>query len=122
MFFLCFILQLLSDIVSVSEATDWSSDCTAIAKYRALGCHIKLVNQSIDAENQSADDAADIQEVMSSIQEMGGKVCNVYRVRRTEEEVNFQANFGNVKTLTHCSAATNYLGILSRYSFNILKS
>lgn len=102
-----FYFQLLSDIVAVSEATDWSSDASDIAKYRALGCHIKYVNQS-------EHDSADLQEVMSSIAELGGKVCNVYRVRRTEEEVNFQANFGNVRMLTHCSGAHNFLGILSR--------
>ena len=103
-------MQLLTDIAAVCEASDWSTDYTGIARYRTLSCHIKhVVTQSTEEV------AADIQEVMSSVQNFGGKVCNVYEVKRTEEEVNFLSSYGNIQTMTHCSGASNFLGILSRY-------
>ena len=38
--------------MTVSEATDWSASATTVAKYRALGCHINLVDQSTTEYNK----------------------------------------------------------------------
>ncbi|XP_060575380.1 protein mono-ADP-ribosyltransferase PARP4-like, partial [Ruditapes philippinarum] len=100
--------QLLSDIVAVSKATDWSPDTTVIAKYRAMGCHIKYVNQS-DA------DSAEIYKILEEkLAKDRGKIHGLYRVRRTVEEVNFMSDVGNINLLSHASPCHNMLGILSR--------
>ena len=99
--------QLLWDILSVSEATDWSTDATVIAKYQALGCHISLVNQSTEEFTK-------LQEMVVNSLGTGGSVHNIYRVRRTIEEVNFQTDIGEIQMLMHSSLFSNYLGILSR--------
>jgi hypothetical protein len=108
---LCFYFQqLLSDIVAVSEATDWSPDTTVIAKYRAMGCHIKYVNQSDD-------DSAEIYKIFEEkLAKDGGKVHGLFRVRRTVEEVNFTSDIGNINLLSHASPCHNILGILSRFA------
>ena len=40
----------LLDIVSVSEATDWSVRCGVQAKYRALRCHVRHLQPSTDLD------------------------------------------------------------------------
>ena len=101
---------MLSDIVTVSEATDWSTDAAVIAKYRALGCHISNVDQS-------SSDFAKISGLVQKSLDAGGLVHNVYSVKRTVEEVGFQTDTGGRQLLMHASSAHNYLGILSRYSY-----
>ncbi|XP_053376593.1 uncharacterized protein LOC123533425 [Mercenaria mercenaria] len=100
--------QLLSDIVAVSEATDWSTDATVIAKYRAMCCHVQYVDQS-------SNDSAEIYSLMEQkLSKDGGKIHGIYRVKRTVEEVNFQADVGNINLLSHASPCYNFLGLLSR--------
>ena len=43
------LLQLISDMVSVSESTGWSRQCPTMSKYRALRC--KLVPVTPDTQN-----------------------------------------------------------------------
>ena len=44
-----FAVQLVSDMVSVSESTGWSRQCPTMSKYRALRC--KLVPVTPDMQN-----------------------------------------------------------------------
>jgi len=43
-------VQLVSDMVSVSESTGWSRQCPTLAKYRALRC--QLVPVTPDMQNE----------------------------------------------------------------------
>jgi len=45
-----FAVQLMSDMVSVSESTGWSRQCPTTSKYRALRC--KLVRVTPDMQNE----------------------------------------------------------------------
>jgi len=115
--------------------------------YRALGCHIRLLNQSTNnttknenqsliesAElvnqsrdkssatvDQSSKDKADIEELMKPLVKTGGKILNVFIVSRPVEKINFQRKYGNMKLLTHCSPVCNFLGILSRYTILMIR-
>lgn len=42
----CMLWQLVKDVVSVSEATNWSTRGSAEAKYRALRCDIQMLDPS----------------------------------------------------------------------------
>jgi len=39
-------MQLIKDIVSVSESTNWMKVTSAQAKYKALGCHLRKLTDT----------------------------------------------------------------------------
>ena len=43
-----YVLQLLSDMISVSESTSWSESSSTLSKYRALRCFIQPLTTSAD--------------------------------------------------------------------------
>ncbi|KAK3587647.1 hypothetical protein CHS0354_032855 [Potamilus streckersoni] len=96
--------QLLRDIISVREATDWSQEVTTVAKYRALGCHISCLETSSEKYKKVED--------LVKATAKGIHIRHVFSIRRTQEEINFEPK--NTQTLMHSSAAHNFLGILSR--------
>ncbi|XP_078001506.1 protein mono-ADP-ribosyltransferase PARP4-like isoform X2 [Glandiceps talaboti] len=101
--------QLIKDIVSVSEATNWSVRESLLAKYTALRCHIKHLNDSnMDYKN--------IRNMVVSSQygDTDVKIANIYAVSRAVEESEFVEHLGNTKYLFHASKPTNFVGILSR--------
>ncbi|KAL3858028.1 hypothetical protein ACJMK2_012644 [Sinanodonta woodiana] len=96
--------QLLRDIISVREATDWSQEVTTVAKYRALGCHISCLETSSEKYKKV--------ENLVTATGKGIHIRHVFSIRRMQEEINFQPR--NTRTLMHSSAPHNFLGILSR--------
>ncbi|XP_030850626.1 protein mono-ADP-ribosyltransferase PARP4 isoform X5 [Strongylocentrotus purpuratus] len=103
------ICQLLTDVHSVCEATDWSLRASTGAKYRTLRCHIE----------QIPSESAEYQQVLQQIQDSftgkeAFKVNRVFAVDRFVENANFTHYLGNKKLLFHSSKPSNFLGILSR--------
>ena len=45
---LLILVQLIYDVLTVSEATDYSPAASTVAKYRALRCHMTKLDQSSD--------------------------------------------------------------------------
>ncbi|XP_063954630.1 protein mono-ADP-ribosyltransferase PARP4-like isoform X5 [Lytechinus pictus] len=103
------ICQLLSDVHSVCEATDWSMRGSTEAKYRTLRCHMELLGS----------ESAEYEQISKQIQDSltGGnsiKVKRIFAVERFVERSNFAHHLGNKKLLFHSSKPSNFLGILSR--------
>ncbi|XP_078664712.1 uncharacterized protein LOC144907477 isoform X2 [Branchiostoma floridae x Branchiostoma belcheri] len=102
--------QLIRDMVSVSEATGWTSRPSVVARYHALRCNI----QSLARDSE---DYRTLESMIHSSQESGAppiKVESVFRVCRSMEETGFTSAIGNVQTKFHSSQAQNFVGILSR--------
>ncbi|CAH1248284.1 PARP4 [Branchiostoma lanceolatum] len=102
--------QLIQDMVSVSEATSWTSRPSAVARYHALRCNI----QPLARDNE---DYRTLEFMVHFSQEKGGppiRVENVFRVCRSVEESGFNSAVGHVRTKFHSSQAQNFVGILSR--------
>uniref|UniRef100_A0ABM0MFB2 Poly [ADP-ribose] polymerase n=1 Tax=Saccoglossus kowalevskii TaxID=10224 RepID=A0ABM0MFB2_SACKO len=102
--------QLIRDIVSVSEATDWSTRSDVEAKYKALRCHIEHLENEDDSEYKNIKDLV----ISSQICDTKIKIENIYAVVRSIEESFFTQNTGNVRLLFHASKPVNFVGILSR--------
>ncbi|KAL5017637.1 hypothetical protein ScPMuIL_007226 [Solemya velum] len=98
--------QLVRDILSVNEATDWAEDVTAVSKYRTLRCSIQQLEEDDDEFSM-------VENIVSSTAEHV-KVKAVYRVSRSQEHLHFLSTPGNVQLLMHSSHPANFLGILSR--------
>ncbi|XP_063447772.1 uncharacterized protein LOC134727324 [Mytilus trossulus] len=98
--------QLIRDIISVGEATDWSDEATTVAKYKALKCHVTQLDQFTD----------EFDHVTKLVKSTSEKVelLNVYKLERTLEDLCFQSEVGNIQLLMHSSGFHNFLGILSR--------
>ncbi|VDI55612.1 poly [ADP-ribose] polymerase [Mytilus galloprovincialis] len=98
--------QLIRDIISVGEATDWSDEATTVAKYKALKCHVTQLDPSTD----------EFDHVTKLVKSTSEKVelLNVYKLERTLEDLCFQSEVGNMQLLMHSSGFHNFLGILSR--------
>ena len=101
--------QVLRDILSINESTNWNLRAPIQSKYRSIGCSIKpLSRTSIDFENVKN------QLISSSTSGEEYEVLNVYEVIRPNEFYNFKETLPNRRQLFHGSRANNFLGILSR--------
>ncbi|XP_052074990.1 uncharacterized protein LOC127712542 isoform X2 [Mytilus californianus] len=98
--------QLIRDIISVGEATDWSDEATTVAKYKALKCHVTQLDPSTDEFDH-------VTKLVRSTSEKA-ELLNVYKLERTLEDLCFQSEVGNIQLLMHSSGFHNFLGILSR--------
>ncbi|KAL9969636.1 hypothetical protein ACROYT_G021872 [Oculina patagonica] len=101
--------QLIKDMVSIGESTNWLTRKSVYAKYRALKSHIECLTHDDDEFEK-------IQELVNS-SEIGDskiKVLNVFSIHRPVEESAFPYDTGNQILLFHSSKATNFVGILSR--------
>ena len=101
--------QLIRDVVSVSEATNWTKCTSTKAKYKTLGCAIKHLPENSDEFDMVAG------EFLAS--QLGGQeivVQNVYEVHRPMEDDCFRRDIDNKRLLFHSSQAKNFVGILSR--------
>ncbi|XP_061196330.1 uncharacterized protein LOC133204592 [Saccostrea echinata] len=101
--------QLIYDVLTVSEATDFSPAASTVAKYRALRCHMTKLNQS-SVQFQ------DIRNIFSN-REQSITIHHVFEVGRTLEDILYQEMsglIGNSQLLMHASGPQNLLGILSR--------
>ncbi|KAK3773376.1 hypothetical protein RRG08_023253 [Elysia crispata] len=99
--------QLVKDIVSVSEMTNYESQAVVEAKYAALRCRITAVSGGEREEIEKL--------VMSNISD-GSKlrIINVFEVWRQVEDVDFRHDLQPKKLLFHSSRVENFVGILSR--------
>ena len=101
--------QLIRDVVSVSEATNWSKKSSHIAKYMSLGCEIKYVKPN-EKEYQNIADKF----LSSQTADHGLKIENIFEINRAIEDETFTSDIENKQLLFHSSLARNFVGILSR--------
>ncbi|XP_043929229.1 protein mono-ADP-ribosyltransferase PARP4 isoform X2 [Protopterus annectens] len=102
--------QLIKDMISVCEATQWSAEAPTLSKYRSLRCVIEQVDM----------DSTEFLKVQNLVLEKREhsdppvQILKIFRVARTDELQEFQGNLSNIQTLFHASSANNFVGILSR--------
>ncbi|XP_065826671.1 protein mono-ADP-ribosyltransferase PARP4-like isoform X4 [Oscarella lobularis] len=101
--------QLIDDVVSVGESTDWAVRTSAAAKLRALRCDIQHLNDDDDEYEQVKKLVIDMDK-----RGVGIDVCNVFSLHRPAEDCSFSREIGNERLLFHASQVENYVGILSR--------
>ena len=101
--------QLIRDVVSVSEATNWTKSSSTTAKYKTLGCGLKYVPKSSDEWNAIAGNF-----LSSQVGDEKIIIQNIYEVYRPTEDEYFATNIDNKKLLFHSSQAKNFVGIFSR--------
>lgn len=99
--------QVLRDLISVGEETDWNLRGSVKAIYRSIGCYINQL------EPTSSHEAYKL--LGSSIDSNNIEIVSIYQVARPSEYVSFnRSRLDNVKMLFHGSRVENYVGILSR--------
>ncbi|XP_019851276.1 PREDICTED: uncharacterized protein LOC100633591 isoform X2 [Amphimedon queenslandica] len=102
--------QVIRDLVSVSESTNWSHKSGPVAKYHALRCQMC----PIDPVSKEYSDVKE--HIMSSLTNDSNdpEILSIYSVQRPVEESQFSHSLGNRKLLFHSSQLQNFVGILSR--------
>ncbi|KAK6170199.1 hypothetical protein SNE40_018651 [Patella caerulea] len=103
--------QLLRDMLSVNEATNWSTNSSPEAKYKALRCYIKHIEPGKnDVQFQ------DIREqILTSLDsDTKVEVKKIYVIQRPIEESNFTHDLCPKQLLFHSSRVENFVGLLSR--------
>lgn len=101
--------QLIHDVISVSEGTNWSQRCPSEAKYKALRCHIKHLKADSPAYSHINQHILGSQKGKSDVE-----VLSVFEISRSIEESVFNEKMGSKCLLFHSSLAHNFVGILSR--------
>ncbi|XP_041352469.1 protein mono-ADP-ribosyltransferase PARP4-like isoform X2 [Gigantopelta aegis] len=101
--------QLIKDMVSVNEATNWSTRSSVEAKYRALRCRIGHL-ETHDSRYKTVKHL-----VMSSIiGDLTVEIKSIYEVQRPIEDNSFLQEMSNKRLLFHSSKTENFVGIFSR--------
>ncbi|CAF3765986.1 unnamed protein product [Rotaria sp. Silwood1] len=101
--------QMLRDMLTVNELTNWNVKAPIEAKYRALKCHIERVASStLDFKN--------IANLIQSSTDSGEQIVihNVFSVAKQIDALNFCTTLSHQRQLFHGSKYVNFLGILSR--------
>ncbi|CAF5099201.1 unnamed protein product, partial [Rotaria magnacalcarata] len=101
--------QMLRDMLTVNELTNWNVKAPIEAKYRALKCHIETVASStIDFRN--------IAKLIQSSTNSGEEILihNIFSVTKQTDALNFRRTLSHQWQLFHGSKYVNILGILSR--------
>ncbi|XP_065065834.1 protein mono-ADP-ribosyltransferase PARP4-like isoform X2 [Rhopilema esculentum] len=101
--------QVIRDVISVSEATNWAKTSSARAKYKALGCNIQWLNPS-ENDNEKIKNLF----ISSQVGKNVIAVKNIFEVNRAVEDEGFSSSLANKQLLFHSSQARNFVGILSR--------
>ncbi|XP_065927969.1 protein mono-ADP-ribosyltransferase PARP4 isoform X5 [Magallana gigas] len=96
--------QLIKDVVSVSEATNWSTRGNAEAQYKALRCQISHVSGGLPRQ---------VLDILNLKQGEEMRIQNVYAIHRPSESEKFRSDLSS-RPLFHASNAENFVGILSR--------
>ncbi|CAF0923046.1 unnamed protein product [Rotaria sordida] len=101
--------QMLRDMITINELTNWNIKASIEAKYRALKCHIETVKNDTH-------EYATISKMISSSTNSNEQVIihQIYSVAKQTDALNFRSTFFNQKQLFHGSKYNNFLGILSR--------
>ncbi|CAF1498179.1 unnamed protein product, partial [Didymodactylos carnosus] len=101
--------QMLRDMLTVNEITNWNIKASIEAKYRSLNCYIsKIDKDSVEFKkltnmiNSSTDPNEEV------------IVDSIFEITRQTETINFKATLHNQCQLFHGSKYSNFLGILSR--------
>ncbi|CAF1257536.1 unnamed protein product, partial [Didymodactylos carnosus] len=101
--------QMLRDMLTVNEITNWNIKASIEAKYRSLNCYINTIDKdSIEfgrITNMIKSSTNPNEEVI---------VHNIFEITRQTEAINFKATLNNQCQLFHGSKYSNFLGILSR--------
>ena len=100
--------QLIRDIISVCEETNWSLRSSAISKYRSIGAYISRLNEASTVFDSLK------RRVESEYVDEPIQVLNIYEVIRPNESLQFDSSLHNQAQLYHGSNLSNFLGILSR--------
>uniref|UniRef100_A0A8B8A9B9 Poly [ADP-ribose] polymerase n=1 Tax=Crassostrea virginica TaxID=6565 RepID=A0A8B8A9B9_CRAVI len=96
--------QLIRDVVSVSEATNWSTRGNAEAQYKALRCQISHLPGGLPKP---------IREVLNLKEGDVMNIQNVFAICRPSEKDQFRSDLES-RPLFHASNVENFVGILSR--------
>ncbi|CAF3874637.1 unnamed protein product [Rotaria magnacalcarata] len=101
--------QMLRDMVSVNELTNWNIKASIEAKYRALKCHIETLKNDTN-------EYITISDMISSSTNSNEQVIihQIYSVAKQTDALTFRSTLFNQKQLFHGSKYNNFLGILSR--------
>ena len=100
-------LQLMKDMLSVNgDSKSVLLDPEIDQKYKALGCYITHLSKS-------SADYKQIHDYVSKVHR-GGKLRNIYTLKRPKEHRAFDQKVGNERLLFHGSRIENWVGILSR--------
>ncbi|XP_065907785.1 protein mono-ADP-ribosyltransferase PARP4-like isoform X2 [Dysidea avara] len=103
--------QLVRDVVSVGESTNWSTRSNMESKYRSLRCDLTVLDQS-------SEEFVYIRQLLLDSQDRSSssliEVKNIYGVHRPVEDGHFTHQLGNKQLLFHSSSVKNFVGILSR--------
>lgn len=98
--------QLIRDILSVNESTNWNLKPSIKSKYSSIGAYIQPLardsDEYLDIKNDIINSKSDL------------RISNIYAILRPSEHISFKSNLKNLKLLYHGSKTSNYLGILSR--------
>ncbi|KAH9525129.1 Protein mono-ADP-ribosyltransferase parp4 [Bulinus truncatus] len=99
--------QLIKDMISVNEITNFQERAYTDSKYAALRCQItSLTNDKRQEIEELVRASMDIPKNLS--------VLNVFEVWRQVEDSNFRYDLENKRLLFHSSKTENFVGILSR--------
>ncbi|CAF1099960.1 unnamed protein product [Rotaria sordida] len=101
--------QMLRDMLTVNELTNWNVKAPIEAKYRALKCHIETIDNSTPEFNSIA-------ELIQSSTDNGKQIVihQIFNVTKQIDALNFCTSLSNQRQLFHGSKYANFLGILSR--------
>ncbi|XP_060597096.1 uncharacterized protein LOC132751015 isoform X2 [Ruditapes philippinarum] len=101
--------QLVRDMISVSEATNFAMRTSTVAKYRSLRC-------GIDCLSPSSTEYHTVKQLVSDsiVGDCQINIVDIFAVNRPVESSNFLWHISNKQLLFHASKANNIVGILSR--------
>ncbi|CAF4876795.1 unnamed protein product [Rotaria sp. Silwood1] len=101
--------QMLRDMLTVNELTNWNVKAPIEAKYRALKCHIETVDNSTPEFKNVAD-------LIQSSTDDNEKILihHVFSVAKQTDALNYCTSLSHQRQLFHGSKYANFLGILSR--------
>jgi poly [ADP-ribose] polymerase 2/3/4 len=112
--------QLIRDMISVNEATNWNMRSTIESKYRSIGSHIKCLSdqkeyaQIRDYVLKSFEDDKQQLLIGQENNNVSLNILNIYQIVRNGENQNFKSEINNQKLLFHGSKVKNFIGLLSR--------
>ncbi|CAF4052927.1 unnamed protein product, partial [Adineta steineri] len=101
--------QMLRDMLTVNELTNWNIKAPIEAKYRALKSYIETIASST---SEYENIAKLIQSSTDSDEQI--IIHNIFNVTKQTDVLNFCNTLSNQRQLFHGSKYTNFLGILSR--------
>ena len=107
------VCQVVRDMITINEATNWNLRASTDAKYRSIGAYIKKIEENseeyLNVKNSILNSVAFDEQKNKNI-----KLINVYAILRPNESVKFNDGLSNNRSLFHGTKCRNIIGILSR--------